>query len=49
MNIFKLYLFVALGGASGACLRFFISETMVKLLGRGFPFGTLAVNILGRY
>lgn len=47
MSSFKLYLFVALGGASGACLRFFISETMVKLLGRGFPFGTLAVNILG--
>jgi len=38
---------IAIGGASGACLRFFISETMLKLLGRGFPFGTLAVNILG--
>jgi len=38
---------IAAGGASGACLRFFISETMLKLLGRGFPFGTLAVNILG--
>jgi len=47
MSSLKLYLFVALGGASGACLRFFISETLVKLLGRGFPFGTLAVNILG--
>jgi CrcB protein len=38
---------IAAGGASGACLRFFISETMLKLLGRGFPFGTLTVNILG--
>lgn len=47
MNMIKLYMMIAIGGATGACLRFFISETMVKLLGRGFPFGTLAVNILG--
>ena len=47
MSTLKLYLMIAAGGASGACLRFFISETMLKLLGRGFPFGTLAVNILG--
>ncbi|MDP2634731.1 MULTISPECIES: fluoride efflux transporter CrcB [unclassified Pseudoalteromonas] len=47
MTTLKLYLMIAAGGASGACLRFFISETMLKLLGRGFPFGTLAVNILG--
>ncbi|MFY8328301.1 fluoride efflux transporter CrcB [Pseudoalteromonas sp. ZZD1] len=47
MTTLKLYLMIAAGGASGACLRFFISETMLKLLGRGFPFGTLTVNILG--
>ncbi|KTF18385.1 fluoride efflux transporter CrcB [Pseudoalteromonas sp. H105] len=47
MTTLKIYLMIAAGGASGACLRFFISETMLKLLGRGFPFGTLAVNILG--
>ncbi|WP_064665988.1 fluoride efflux transporter CrcB [Pseudoalteromonas prydzensis] len=47
MTSLKIYLMIAAGGASGACLRFFISETMLKLLGRGFPFGTLAVNILG--
>lgn len=47
MTTLKLYLMIAAGGAFGACLRFFISETMLKLLGRGFPFGTLAVNILG--
>ena len=43
----KMYLSIALGGALGACLRFFISDTMLKLLGRGFPFGTLTVNIIG--
>lgn len=47
MTTLKIYLMIAAGGASGACLRFFISESMLKLLGRGFPFGTLAVNILG--
>ncbi|MCQ8876614.1 fluoride efflux transporter CrcB [Pseudoalteromonas shioyasakiensis] len=47
MTTLKIYLMIAAGGASGACLRYFISETMLKLLGRGFPFGTLTVNILG--
>ena len=42
-----MYLSIALGGAFGACLRFFISDTMLKMLGRGFPFGTLTVNIIG--
>lgn len=39
--------FVAIGGAVGACSRFAISEVAVVLLGRGFPYGTLTVNILG--
>ena len=43
----KMYLSIALGGAIGACLRFFISDITLKLLGKGFPFGTLIVNILG--
>lgn len=47
MTQIKLYLFVALGGAFGACLRFFISEMMVKVFAKGFPFATLTVNILG--
>lgn len=47
MTGIKLYFYVALGGATGACLRYFISESMIKLLGKGFPFATLTVNILG--
>ncbi len=47
MTQLKLYLFVALGGAFGACLRFFISELMLKVGAKGFPFATLTVNILG--
>lgn len=43
----KLYLMVAIGGAVGACLRFGANELALKLLPKGFPFATLAVNILG--
>lgn len=42
-----LYAFVAIGGASGACLRFFISQLILNYLGKGFPFATLVVNISG--
>ena len=49
MTGIKVYLYIALGGATGACLRFFISDTLLKLLGKGFPFATLTVNILGSF
>ncbi len=38
---------VALGGAFGAALRFLISSGVYQWLGRGFPYGTLAVNVIG--
>ncbi len=38
---------IALGGASGAILRFLISSGVYNCLGRGFPYGTLAVNVIG--
>ncbi|KKE84297.1 chromosome condensation protein CcrB [Pseudoalteromonas luteoviolacea S4047-1] len=47
MEVLKTYLMIAIGGAFGACLRFFISDIVLKLMGKGFPFGTLTVNILG--
>jgi CrcB protein len=40
-------LFVALGGAAGSVLRHLTSLAMLGLLGPGFPWGTLSVNILG--
>jgi CrcB protein len=40
---------IALGGACGAVLRFFVSTGVYHWLGRGFPYGTLAVNILGSF
>ena len=47
MTNLALYGFVALGGAIGAVLRTFISQTAVVVLGKTFPYGTLLVNILG--
>ncbi len=38
---------IAAGGAVGAVFRFWVSSGVYQLLGRGFPYGTLAVNVLG--
>lgn len=38
---------IALGGAAGSVLRYWMSTGVYSLLGRGFPYGTLAVNVLG--
>jgi len=43
------YVAIAIGGAFGACLRYALSEWMLLLFGRAFPFGTLLVNILGAF
>ncbi len=46
---FTLYTFIALGGACGASLRFYISQLVLNWLGKGFPFATLMVNITGSF
>ncbi len=40
---------VALGGAIGASLRFLTVTGATRLLGTGFPFGTMTVNLLGSF
>ncbi|MDK9761699.1 fluoride efflux transporter CrcB [Vibrio sp. D420a] len=49
MGQFSILGFIAIGGAFGACSRYLISELCVVLLGRGFPYGTLAVNVVGSF
>ncbi|WJG11172.1 fluoride efflux transporter CrcB [Aliiglaciecola sp. LCG003] len=44
-----IYGFIAMGGAAGACLRFFLSQLMLQWFGKGFPFGTLLVNVVGSF
>lgn len=38
---------IAAGGALGSVLRYGLSTWVHSLAGRGFPYGTLAVNVLG--
>ncbi len=49
MGQFSILGFIAIGGAFGACSRYLISEWCVAMFGRGFPYGTLTVNILGSF
>lgn len=38
---------VAAGGAIGASARYLLSREVARWFGSGFPWGTLAVNVLG--
>lgn len=38
---------IAGGGALGAVFRFVMSNGIYRILGRDFPYGTLAVNVIG--
>ena len=42
------YLFIALGGAVGAVLRFSVSSLLYTQQGN-FPWGTLTVNVIGSF
>jgi CrcB protein len=43
LNLFA----IAGGGAIGALMRFWISNSIYALYGRNFPYGTLFVNVMG--
>lgn len=43
------YLIVFLGAGIGGALRHGVNMAAVRLLGYGFPFGTLIVNVLGSF
>lgn len=40
---------IAIGGAFGAVMRFLVSTGLYQWLGRGFPYGTLLVNVVGSF
>lgn len=44
--MYKLFL-IAIGGASGAILRFLVSNFVNSSYTSSFPFGTLIVNLIG--
>ena len=45
----KIILAVAAGGAIGATARYFVMVLAGRVLGFGFPWGTLAVNVVGSF
>ena len=47
--MFKTLLFIAIGGAFGAMMRFLSQATVYELVGRTFPLGTLFVNVTGSF
>ncbi|MBF8269201.1 MAG: camphor resistance protein CrcB [Gammaproteobacteria bacterium] len=42
-----IILVIAVGGAAGALLRYWMSSGIHAVFGQGFPYGTLTVNITG--
>ena len=42
-------LYIALGGAVGASGRHVIGQFVHKITGHGFPYGTMAVNVIGSF
>ena len=43
------YLLVAVGGALGSMARYWVGGLAPRLLGAGFPYGTLVVNLVGSF
>ena len=43
----SIYVAIAVGGSLGAVSRYWMSTSIYQWLGFGFPWGTLAVNLLG--
>lgn len=45
----NMILAVAAGGAIGATGRFLVGRLMFNIMGPGFPWGTLTVNVVGSF
>jgi CrcB protein len=43
------FLYICLGGAAGTGARYLLSGWVLRWSGAGFPWGTLAVNVLGSF
>jgi CrcB protein len=43
------FLWICVGGACGTGARYLLSGLVMDLLGPSFPYGTLAVNVLGSF
>ena len=49
MGYIQTVLFVGAGGAVGAMGRFMLGRVMLQTMGPGYPWGTLAANVIGAF
>ena len=47
--MFGTLLSVALGGAIGATMRYLTNMSVMRLVGPGFPYGTIVANVAGSF
>lgn len=40
---------VALGGAIGASARYLVNASVMRLVGPGYPYGTIVANVIGSF
>ena len=45
----KFFVAIAIGGAVGAVGRYYIAGQIIRLVGSGFPWHTLFVNVVGSF
>ena len=43
------FLWICLGGAIGTGARYLLSGWLLRITGSGFPYGTLAANVIGSF
>jgi len=49
MSVIPTVLAIGAGATIGASMRYYLTELMNHLFGRGFPYDTLSANILGSF
>jgi CrcB protein len=49
MMTINMLMWVGLGGALGAMARFSLATAIFKWAGKGYPYGTLSVNLIGSF
>jgi len=49
MNVLPTVIAIGVGATIGASARYYLTELMAHLFGRGFPYGTLSANLIGSF
>jgi CrcB protein len=49
VNLLTTVITIGAGATIGASVRYYITELMSHLFGKGFPYGTMSANILGSF